>query len=94
MSAATTTEKTVKVTSDGNPFGTTITVDGEPLNNVIGIRWEISTDGMSRMVLECDWVGVEYEGPYVQTFTRPTLREVLGMWWRGRKRDADKRGRA
>lgn len=76
----------LKVVSDGNPFNTTVTVNGEPLTNVIGLRWEIDTGSTSRMVVELDWVDVEYHGDYVKCFTRPTLREALGMWWRGKKR--------
>lgn len=89
MSSATPTRTespAIKIVSDGNPFNTQIHVDGNPLNNVMALNWEINTDGTSRMIVEFDWVSVEYEGEYVKSFTRPTLREVIGMWWRGRTR--------
>jgi hypothetical protein len=76
----------IKITSNGDPFATCITQDGKPITNVVGLRWELGTDGTSRMILDCDWVDVEYEGPYVQNIMRPTLREALGIWWRGRTR--------
>jgi hypothetical protein len=86
MSVETQAEVPVKVVSDGNQFHTVITANGQQIENVVAIHWDIEAGEPSRMVLEMDLIGVEYEGGAVMDWRTPTLREVLGIWWRGRKR--------
>lgn len=51
----------VKVVSDGTPGGTKVLVDGEPINEITGIRFSINTRDIGRVGLDLDLVARDVE---------------------------------
>jgi len=53
----------VRIVSDGTYFGTSVLVDGKPMDSVIGVTWSIDhPDRLARAVVECDYVEVDVTG--------------------------------
>jgi hypothetical protein len=54
-------KRKLKVVSDGTPNGTTIYVDGEPLDGVKKVTWEISTGGYAKATIDIIGSEIDFE---------------------------------